>query len=287
MENLSSTKKSVLFLCTGNSARSQMAEALLRTKAGDEFEVYSAGTQPELIDSRTLAALNNIGLPTESLISKSIDDFAGKSFDYVITLCDKANQECRSYPKALTQLAWDFPDPKTRRGYDPYAATLAELSNRISMFMLVERKNTLDSKYSRKKNVLKKTKKNISPRINNISEIQLDPIAFYKCLTEDIRLKCLMLLQYHGELCVCELMAALKEASQPRVSRNLALLKKANLLITRKHGQWVFYQLNIKLPQWARTVLAQTTENNVNFIQENIYILSQMSNRPDKVNFCH
>jgi len=271
-------KKSVLFLCTDNSARSQMAEALLRAKAGDFFEVYSASTKPEPVDPRTLSVLTDFGLVIESPTSKGIGLFSGQFFDYVITLCGKTNQECRAYPGASTQFAWDFPDPKTRQGINPFSATLTELSNRIAMFILVEGKESSLSKQSEKQN--------LNTTITNASEVQLDPIAFYKCLTDDIRLKCLMLLQYHGELCVCELMSALKEESQPKVSRNLALLKKANLLTTRKHGQWIFYQLNTQLPPWANIVLAQTTENNIQFIEENIQALSQMNNRPDKVNFC-
>lgn len=271
----SKNKKSVLFLCTGNSARSQMAEALLRAKAGELFDVFSAGTHPETIDPRTLATLSDFGLSTDSLTAKSIDTFTDKPFDYVITLCDKANQECRSYSGAAKQLAWDFPDPKVRAGNNPFTTTLTELSNRIAMFMLVEGKKTVSQPLV-----------DSSKDINSSNAIELDAIAFYKCLTDDIRLKCLMLLQYHGELCVCELMTALSEQSQPKVSRNLALLKKAELLTTRKHGQWVFYQLNRQLPQWAKTVLAQTTENNIDVIEDNIHTLAQMDNRPDKASFC-
>jgi len=131
-------KRTVLFLCTGNSARSQMAEALLRHKAGEMFDVYSAGTQPEEIDSRTLSALKNFGIATESLKSKSLEQFSGIVFDYVITLCDKAASECRSFSNATKQLAWDFPDPKQRKGNNPFTTTLNELSNRLSMFLLIE-----------------------------------------------------------------------------------------------------------------------------------------------------
>jgi len=278
MTTLTSTniKKSVLFLCTGNSARSQMAEALLRAKAGDFFDVFSAGTHPETIEPRTLTTLSDFGLSTESLTAKSINTFTDKHFDYVITLCDKANQECRSYSCASKQLAWDFPDPKTRIGNRPFATTLTELSNRIAMFMLVEKKNPVSQ-----------APVHLNKGTDSSNAIELDAIAFYKCLTDDIRLKCLMLLQYHGELCVCELMTALSEQSQPKVSRNLALLKKARLLTTRKHGQWVFYQLNTQLPQWAKTVLAQTTENNIDFVKDNIKALAQMSNRPNKESFCN
>lgn len=274
----SKNKKSVLFICTGNSARSQMAEALLHAKAGELFDVYSAGTHPEPINQRTFTALTEFGLSTDKLISKNINTLGDKNFDYVITLCDKANQECRSYPGASKQLAWDFPDPQTRSGSHPFTTTLIELNNRISMFVLVEEKQSVLSSGASITKV---------DRTSSTDTIQLDTIAFYKCFTDDIRLKCLMLLQYHGELCVCELMTALSEQSQPKVSRNLALLKKSQLLTTRKHGQWVFYQLNSQLPQWAKIVLAQTTENNISFIEDNIHTLSQMNNRPDKASFCN
>ncbi|PTB87882.1 ArsR family transcriptional regulator, partial [Pseudidiomarina aestuarii] len=92
--------KRVIFLCTGNSARSQLAEALLRHQAGHFFEVFSAGSQPHDIDPRTIAALQKFHLPVDGLQSKSIDEFAGQSFDYVITLCDKARQECAQLPQA-------------------------------------------------------------------------------------------------------------------------------------------------------------------------------------------
>lgn len=273
-------KQKVLFLCTGNSARSQLAEALLRHKAGDKFAVFSAGTCPEDIDSRTIAALKKFGLPTENLTSKNVTVFEDQVFDYVITLCDKANSECRDYPNAGKQLAWDFPDPKTRNDSNPFSATLNELNSRLAMFLLVE--------------VEAEEKSN---NIDSTSPISLDnetaqplsdfsPITFYKSLTDDIRLKALMLTHYHGELCVCELMVALNEDSQPKVSRNLAVLKKSQVITDRKHGQWVFYRINPALPLWAKLVIAQTTENNVPLINEELQRLGQMKNRPDKASFC-
>lgn len=273
-------KQKVLFLCTGNSARSQLAEALLRHKAGDKFAVFSAGTCPEDIDSRTIAALKKFGLPTENLTSKNVTVFEDQVFDYVITLCDKANSECRDYPNAGKQLAWDFPDPKTRNDSNPFSATLNELNSRLAMFLLVE--------------VEAEEKSN---NIDSTSPISLDnetaqplsdfsPITFYKSLTDDIRLKALMLTHYHGELCVCELMVALNEDSQPKVSRNLAVLKKSQVITDRKHGQWVFYRINPELPLWAKSVIAQTTENNVPLINKELQRLSQMKNRPDKASFC-
>lgn len=271
-------KQKVLFLCTGNSARSQLAEALLRHKAGDKFEVFSAGTYPEDIDSRTIAALRKFGLHTENLTSKNITLFEGQVFDYVITLCDKANSECRNYPNAGKQLAWDFPDPKTRNDSNPFSATLNELNNRLAMFLLVE----VEKKSSKLAN---------TPPTNPSDEAaqplaDFSPITFYKSLTDDIRLKALMLTHYHGELCVCELMTALDEDSQPKVSRNLAVLKKSKVITDRKHGQWVFYRINPELPLWAKSVIAQTTENNVSLINEELQRLNNMQNRPDKASFC-
>ena len=116
---------------------------------------------------------------------------------------------------------------------------------------------------------------------------EFDPISFYKCLTDTIRLKTLMLTFYHGELCVCELMQATGESSQPKVSRNLAVLKKAQVIVDRKHGQWVFYRINPTLPLWAKTVIAQTTENNIPLIKNELHRLNEMQNRPDKSSFCN
>ena len=262
------TKPRVLFLCTGNSARSQMAEVLLTHRAGDRFEVFSAGTHPEVVDSRTVEALNRFGIDTSELVSNHIDDYQGQTFDYVITLCDKASLECRSYPGAAKQFAWDFPDPKSRLGCNPFAATLNEINNRLSMFLLLE--NAAGKALSDEP----------------ASAFNIDPTLFFKCLTDDIRLKTLMLTHYHGELCVCELMQALAEDSQPKVSRNLAVLKKANIITDRKQGQWVFYRIHPELPLWAKSVLAQTTENNIPLIDVPLTRLAEMQGRPNKASFC-
>ncbi|MBO1897805.1 metalloregulator ArsR/SmtB family transcription factor [Shewanella sp. BF02_Schw] len=267
-------KKTVLFLCTGNSARSQMAEALLRNKAANQFDVFSAGTSPEHIDSRAIEAIARFGIDASDLVSKHLHTFAGKHFDYVITLCDKANNECRSYPGAAKQLAWDFPDPKNRAGDQPFFSTLRDINNRLTMFLLVEQQATEPMSLE------------IQTSLSTSDFSKVDPIAFYKCLTDDIRLKSLMLTHYHGELCVCELMEALNEESQPKVSRNLALLKKAAIISDRKHGQWVFYRINPNLPLWAKSVIAETTENNLGLIMSSLQQLDIMQNRPNKVSFC-
>lgn len=88
----------VLFVCTANAARSQLAEALLRHTDPVHFEAFSAGTKPGQVDPRTYDALEYLDIDTKALRSKSIDEFAGERFDYVITLCDKAAHECLTLP---------------------------------------------------------------------------------------------------------------------------------------------------------------------------------------------
>jgi protein-tyrosine-phosphatase len=139
-------KKSVLFLCTGNSARSQIAEALLKKQASQFFDVFSAGTSPEGIDPRTIEVLERFHVPTQGLRSKSVFEFEDKSFDFVVTLCGRAKQKCSHFPHAGEMIFWDFEDPKTRNIPMPFDATLKELNERLKMFVLVQTKNMTDSR---------------------------------------------------------------------------------------------------------------------------------------------
>lgn len=258
--------KSVLFLCTGNSARSQLAQALLTHRAGDYFTVSSAGTQPETVDERAIKVLSDLNINTDALYAKPLSDFDGQYFDTVITLCDDAQSQCREYPDTAQQLAWHLTDPKADVSEHAFAKTLQAIDDLISLFLAAE----------------------LPPQTALDEQVkdELDPIVFYKGLTDDIRLRALMLTHYHGELCVCELMEALDEESQPKLSRNLAVLKKANIITGRKHGQWVFYRINPQLPSWAKTVIAQTTRHNLSLITDSIQTLKSMSNRPSKDRFC-
>jgi arsenate reductase len=104
-------KKSVLILCTGNSARSQMAEGLLRNMAGDRFEVFSAGTHPTSLNPNAVSALADLGIDISSHRSKSADEFRNNSFDYVITVCDNARESCPIFPGAGERIHQSFPDP--------------------------------------------------------------------------------------------------------------------------------------------------------------------------------
>jgi len=108
----------VLFLCTHNSARSQMAEGLLRRLAGDRFEVASAGTEARGVNPLATRAMAEIGIDLRGHTSKTLDRFLGERWDYVITVCDSANESCPAFPGARTRLHRSFDDPSAARGSD-------------------------------------------------------------------------------------------------------------------------------------------------------------------------
>jgi len=109
-------KKRVLILCTGNSARSQMAEGLLRREAGDRFEVESAGTKPVQVRPEAIAVMKELGIDISGHRLKSVDEFAGQSFDYVLTVCDNAKESCPIFPGHATRLHRNFDDPALAQG---------------------------------------------------------------------------------------------------------------------------------------------------------------------------
>jgi arsenate reductase len=133
------TRKRMLFVCTGNRARSQMAEGFLRHLAGDSFEVYSAGTQPSGMSEHTIEAMREIGIDVSGQRSKSVEEFDGQSFDYVITVCDSARQVCPVFPGEGERLHWDIEDPSDieARGIplaDAFRMAREELRKRIEPF---------------------------------------------------------------------------------------------------------------------------------------------------------
>jgi len=109
-------KQRVLILCTGNSARSQMAEGLLRHDAGDRFEVLSAGTKPTQVRPEAITVMQELGIDISCHRSKSVDDFAGQDFDYVVTVCDNAKASCPVFPAGTRQIHWSFDDPAAVEG---------------------------------------------------------------------------------------------------------------------------------------------------------------------------
>ena len=108
----------ILILCTGNSARSQMAEGLLRHLAGARIDVASAGVAPTQVRPEAIAAMKEIGIDISNHRSKSIDEFTGQEFDYVITVCDNANQHCPVFAGANRRIHWSIDDPAAVAGSD-------------------------------------------------------------------------------------------------------------------------------------------------------------------------
>lgn len=110
-------KSRVLFLCTGNSARSQMSEALLRKMAGDRFEVHSAGLEPTVIHPMTVKVLEEIGIDTRDQYAKPLTEYLGKvHFSYLITVCSNAEERCPIFPGMGQRLHWPFEDPAAFAG---------------------------------------------------------------------------------------------------------------------------------------------------------------------------
>jgi arsenate reductase (thioredoxin) len=109
-------KTRVLFLCTHNSARSQMAEGLLRDLAGDRFEAFSAGTEATHVRPLAIRTMEEIGVDISRQESKTLDRYLDQPFDYVITVCDDANEACPYFPGAMSRLHWSFEDPSKAEG---------------------------------------------------------------------------------------------------------------------------------------------------------------------------
>jgi arsenate reductase len=135
--------KRVLFVCTGNRARSQMAEGLLRHLAGDRFEVHSAGTQPKGLAEQTVEVMREIGVDVSGQRSKHVDEYAGQTFDYVITVCDSARQVCPVFPGGGQRIHWDVEDPlhaelRGESSLDAFRAGRDELRRRIQEFLRTE-----------------------------------------------------------------------------------------------------------------------------------------------------
>ena len=101
----------MLFLCTHNSSRSQIAEAILRHLGGDKVEAYSAGSEPRRVHPDAIRTLESLGISTTGLASKHLKEFLGQDFDYVVTVCDSARESCPVFPGKPGQVHWSYPDP--------------------------------------------------------------------------------------------------------------------------------------------------------------------------------
>lgn len=138
-------KVRVLFLCTGNSARSIIAEALLRKLGGNAFDAYSAGVEPRGINPLTSIVLDEEDIDLSDARSKSMDEFLGETFHYVITVCDQAAEQCPTFPGKPERIHWSFPDPAAVSGTDgeklaAFKRTVREMTYRVSTFIPVAKK---------------------------------------------------------------------------------------------------------------------------------------------------
>jgi arsenate reductase len=136
-------KRRVLFLCTGNSARSQMAEGLLRQMAGDRFDVFSAGTHPKGLHPRSVEVMKEVAIDIANHQSKDVSQFEKQKFDYVITVCDRAKQHCPIFPGA-EPIHWGFVDPAeapAERELETFRRVRDEIRQRLNLFLLANRKD--------------------------------------------------------------------------------------------------------------------------------------------------
>lgn len=124
-----SSAKRVLILCTGNSARSQMAEGLLRHEAEGSFEVHSAGVHPSSVRPEAIEAMKEIGVDISKHRSKSANEFVGQDFDYIITVCDNARETCPVFPGKAQRIHESFADPP--------AASVGDYNSRMAIFRQV------------------------------------------------------------------------------------------------------------------------------------------------------
>jgi arsenate reductase (thioredoxin) len=126
-------KTKILVLCSGNTARSQMAEALLKKYAGDRFEVHSAGLEPSLVNPFAVRVMEEVGCDMSGHRSKGLDEFLGKvQFGYLITVCSAADEKCPFFPDVCVRLHWPFEDPAAFQGAEEEKlAKFREIRDRI------------------------------------------------------------------------------------------------------------------------------------------------------------
>ncbi len=135
----------VLFLCTGNSARSQMAEGLLRFLGKEDFAVCSAGTEPKGLHPMAIRVMAEAGIDISGQRSKHLDEFRDQEFDFIITVCDRARDTCPTFPGDVEKIHWGYPDPAAVTGdeeaqYRAFRSVLHALRERIHLWVLNQRK---------------------------------------------------------------------------------------------------------------------------------------------------
>lgn len=149
-------KERVLFLCTGNSCRSQMAEGIFRHLAGNRYDVFSAGTNPIGVNPLAIKIMDEVGIDISRQRSKSVNEFSGQKFDYVITVCDNAKETCPVFPGEYNKLHWDLEDPAVVEGTEEekeliFRKVRNQIKENILKFLNIPRdKASLKCPYCRK-----------------------------------------------------------------------------------------------------------------------------------------
>ena len=133
-------KQRVLFLCSGNSCRSQMAEGLLIHLAKDRFNVFSAGLKPSIVNPNTVKVMKEIGIDISFFVSKDVSQFIEQQFDFVITVCDNAKEHCPYFPGEAKRIHWSFQDPATVSGTEEeviavFRKVRDQIKSKINKFM--------------------------------------------------------------------------------------------------------------------------------------------------------
>ena len=139
-------KKRIIFICTGNSCRSQMAEGLMKDSAGENFDVLSAGTHPSKVHPAAIKVMKEWGIDIQNQKSESINNYLEKNIEIIITVCEKANQTCPSFPNGESRIHWNIKDPfhswdSEERDLAPYRIARNEIKKKINNLLIVENLN--------------------------------------------------------------------------------------------------------------------------------------------------
>ena len=145
---MSTQKQRVIFVCTHNSARSQMAEGMLRAWGGDRFEAFSAGTEQTRVRPEAIAVMAEIGIDISGHASKTLEPFMGKEFSWLITVCDQAKESCPTIPGVRQQAHWSVDDPSAAEGdeesrLEAFRMARDHLRDRVHMFVLAAGRDDL------------------------------------------------------------------------------------------------------------------------------------------------
>jgi arsenate reductase len=145
---MSTQKQRVIFVCTHNSARSQMAEGMLRAWGGDRFEAFSAGTEQTRVRPEAIAVMAEIGIDISGHASKTLEPFMGKEFSWLITVCDQAKESCPTIPGVRQQAHWSVDDPSAAEGdeetrLEAFRTARDHLRDRVHMFVLAAGRDDL------------------------------------------------------------------------------------------------------------------------------------------------